>query len=202
MEPLSFTLSLGVFDVKKNTGLIVAGVIVGAVVLVCGLSGVVAVFASKASKDNAATATAPAAVGEPLKAAKPAGAGLNQPARDGKFEFTVTKIECGVKISIGSMAVTPQGQYCAVSVKVKNIGNEPRMFDASSQYAYNAAGQKYNADTAAGLYLKDAGNAFLENINPGNAVAGTLVYDIPGDAAIKRLELHDSAFSGGVAVTL
>jgi hypothetical protein len=34
------------------------------------------------------------------------------------------------------------------------------------------------ADSKAGIYL-DASNTFLEDINPGNAVDGILVYDVP-----------------------
>jgi hypothetical protein len=132
-----------------------------------------------------------------------AAVGLNQPARDGKFEFTVTKLECGID-QIGDTLLNKkaQGQFCKVHVTVKNIGNEARTFDASNQYAYNAAGQKYDADGAAGLYLGDDGKAFLEQINPGNSVNGIVVFDVPKDAKIAKVELHDSGFSGGVVVNV
>ena len=44
--------------------------------------------------------------------------------------------------------------------------------------------------------------AFLEDINPGNSVKGIVVFDIPKDGQIVKLELHDSAFSGGVVVNV
>jgi hypothetical protein len=34
------------------------------------------------------------------------------------------------------------------------------------------------------------------------AVTGKVVFDVPKDAKITRLELHDSPFSGGIAVTV
>jgi len=42
----------------------------------------------------------------------------------------------------------------------------------------------------------------LEQINLGNAVEGTIVFDVPADAQIDRTELHDSAFSGGLEVAV
>lgn len=195
---------------KSKTGLIIAAVIGGSFLVCGGLGAVGLVFADKAKTDVASVST-PLSAGPESVAAKPAEAapakvatiGLNQPARDGKFEFKVTKIECGVaQIGDQYLNVKAQGQFCKVSVSVANIGDKPRMFDASSQHAFNAAGQQYDADSTAGIYLEDAGNAFLKDINPGNSVAGIVVFDIAKGASIKRLELHDSAFSGGVTVTL
>ncbi len=44
--------------------------------------------------------------------------------------------------------------------------------------------------------------SFYEPINPGNSLTGTVVFDVPVDAVPASLELHDSAFSGGVTVAL
>src|SRR5215475_4626180 len=132
-----------------------------------------------------------------------AAVGLNQPARDGKFEFTVTKLECGID-QLGDKLLNKkaQGQFCKVYVSVRNIGNEARTFDASNQYAYNAAGQKYDAEGSAGLYLGEESKAFLEQINPGNSVNGIVVFDVPKEAKIAKVELHDSGLSGGVVVNV
>jgi hypothetical protein len=78
--------------------------------------------------------------------------------------------------------ITAQGQFCLVHVTVKNIGNEARTFTSANQNAYKAAGQKYEADSAAGIYLEGDSHAFLEDINPGNSVNGVVVFDIPKDA--------------------
>lgn len=176
---------------------IVLAVVLGVVALLCG-GGIllVAVLAGGGSSGGGAGSGGQAAAG-------PVAAGLNQPARDGKFEFTVTKVQCGVA-QVGNELLNrkAQGQYCLVTVRVKNIGNEARTLAASNQYAYNAAGAKYDADSTASIYLDDAGRALYEDINPGNAVDGTLIFDVPKDAQLVRLELHDSALSGGVAVTL
>ncbi|HEY0359402.1 MAG TPA: DUF4352 domain-containing protein [Mycobacteriales bacterium] len=61
----------------------------------------------------------------------------------------------------------------------------------------------YDADSEAGMYVNGNENGvLLDNINPGKAVTGKIVFDIPKGAKLTKLELHDSAFSGGVTVTL
>lgn len=130
---------------------------------------------------------------------------LNEPARDGKFEFTVSSIKCGVPSvsdSSGYLSKSAQGQYCELSVAVKNIGNEAQTFDGSSQYLYNASGQKYNYDSEATIYANPSNSTFLNTINPGNSATGTIVFDVPKDVTPTTAELHDSAFSSGVKVTL
>jgi hypothetical protein len=137
---------------------------------------------------------------------KPAGkaaAGLNTPVRDGKFEFVVKSVTCG-KPTEGDSALgkQAQGQFCELAVSVKNIGNKPQTFSGSSQKARGSTGATYADDTEAELYANQNAQTFLQDINPGNQVAGVLVFDIPKDAKITSVELHDSPFSGGVTVTV
>ena len=129
---------------------------------------------------------------------------IGQAVNDGKLEFTVTSIECG-KTSVGSnpyLTKTAQGQYCLLNVSVKNIGNEAQSLTSSSQYLLNASGQKYSADDLATMYNAPDGTTWYSSINPGNSVAGAIVFDIPKDQTPVIAELHDSAFSGGVKVDL
>lgn len=128
---------------------------------------------------------------------------VGDPARDGKFEFTVKKTKCGVnKVGNDLLGATAQGQFCLVTINVKNIGKEAQMFDGSSQKAYAADGTEYSADGSAALYANKNAETFLNEINPGNQVTGVVVFDIPKKAEITKLELHDSPFSGGVTVAL
>jgi hypothetical protein len=136
--------------------------------------------------------------------AKPKAAGIGTAVRDGKFEFTVTKVQAGVA-TVGPEALNQkaQGQYVLVTMTVKNIGDKAQMFDASSQKLTDTAGKAtYSADSAASLYANSGGETFLKDINPGNQITGTVVFDIPAGAVPARIELHDSAFSGGVKVAL
>jgi len=128
---------------------------------------------------------------------------IGQAVRDGKFEFTLTKIDCGAtSVGTGYLTKTAQGQYCLLSMSVKNIGDHSQSLIASNQYLYNATGQQYSADDVATMYESPDNNAWYDNINPGNSVTGTVVFDIPKDQAPVTASLHDSLYSGGVKVSL
>ncbi|MFC0003509.1 DUF4352 domain-containing protein [Micromonospora siamensis] len=134
---------------------------------------------------------------------KPKTAKIGKPARDGKFEFTVKSTKCGVaKIGDSTLGAKAQGQFCLVTMTVKNIGKEAQMFDGSSQKAYAADGTEYSADGGAAIYANQNAETFLNDINPGNQVSGVVVFDIPKSVKLTKLELHDSPFSGGVTVSL
>lgn len=130
--------------------------------------------------------------------------GIGEPVRDGKFEFTVQEVQCGVQ-SVGSsgLAKTAQGRYCLVTLQVKNIGDKPQTMFDSNQKGFGSNNAQYSTDSEAGLYANsDNSQVWITEINPGNQVTGVLVFDMPQDVELVRLELHDSAFSGGVNVTV
>ncbi len=121
---------------------------------------------------------------------------------DGQFTFIVKSVKCGKEsIGEGMFKEEAQGEYCLVTMTVKNTGNEPQLMDSSSQYLFIGQ-RKYSASTDALLAIDESQNFFLEEINPGNSVRGVVVFDIPKGAQPDRLELHDSPFSGGVTVTI
>ncbi|MEU8886654.1 DUF4352 domain-containing protein [Streptomyces sp. NPDC048442] len=128
--------------------------------------------------------------------------GLGDAVRDGKFEFTVTRIQDGVrKIGSSDFGEVAQGQFILVHLKVENVGAESQTFDGSDQKLIGPGGKEYSADTSAGIYLNDS-NSYLERINPGNSVAGVIIYDVPKSVIPQSIELHDSFLSGGVVVDL
>lgn len=142
------------------------------------------------------------AVDKPKPAPRQARTG--QEVRDGKFAFTVTRVETGLD-HVGDNEFTrqtPQGQYVLVHVTVRNIGDEAQIFDASSQKLIDAQGRQYDADSGAAAIALGDSNAFLNTINPGNSVRGILLYDVPKAFTLKAIDLHDSPFSGGVTVAL
>jgi Domain of unknown function (DUF4352) len=191
---------------KRRTWLWVTLGTIGALFAGCVAIGIAAVSSVDTSTDSDASApTDEAAAGEPTagEEAKPKPAGIGMPVRDGNFEFVVEQVKCGVK-QVGSQYLNEkaQGQFCLVSMTVKNVKDESRTFDASSQYAYDADGRKFDADGTASIYANENHQTFLEVINPGNSVSGVVVFDVPANVKLAELELHDSPFSGGVKVAV
>lgn len=129
--------------------------------------------------------------------------GIGTPARDGKFEFTVNGFRCG-ETTVGEefFEEEAQGQFCLLDVRVQNIGDESQFLSADAQKLLDDQETQYSASSEATFAMDPDGNTLFEEINPGNAVEGTIVFDVPQGAQITRAELHDSAFSGGVVVNL
>lgn len=127
-----------------------------------------------------------------------------EPVRDGKFEMTILSISCG-ETSIGTnqyLKQDAQGEFCQMSMTVKNIGNEPQTFFSSNQYVYNNNDQKFSNDSTAELAIEGNSDTWLQEINPGNSISGIVVYDVPKGTILTKAELHDSAYSNGVDVKL
>ena len=160
--------------------------------------------ADKAAADKAAAAKAAADKAAAAKAAAAAAAPqLGKTVRDGKFAFTVTAIKCGIA-QVGTnefLIQKAQGQYCRASLTVENIGSEAQTMFASNQYLLDTKGRKFSADATANLY-DDSAKLMFEEINPGNSIKGFVYFDVPKGTAVSKLELHDSAFSGGIEVRL
>ncbi|GIF09385.1 DUF4352 domain-containing protein [Actinoplanes siamensis] len=161
--------------------------------------------AESADGSQAATAAeGPAAIApKKTEEAKDDTPGLNQPAADGDFQFKVTGVKCGVsKVGTSLLGQAAQGQFCLISVQVKNIGKEAQTFLDSAQKAYDAKKVQYSVDSSAALYTNDDQQILFAEINPGNTVKGKLVFDVPEGTKLTSLELHDSPFSDGVRVSL
>jgi len=179
--------------------------------ILTGLGALVLLFIviDLANGGNSSTPTASPVTAAPKPTPAPApppaspAAGLGSPVRDGKFEFVVSKVDCGKSsVGTGGLVKKAQGQFCLVSLTVTNVGDKSQYLDGSSQMALDAQGRQFSADAAAGVYLGDQGNTFLNQINPGNKVDGQLVFDVPKEVRLVKLQLHDSPFSAGVSVTL
>jgi hypothetical protein len=183
--------------IKKHKILTVIGVIV--------LLAIIGGAAGGGNKSNNSSSNSSDGSGVTKAEDKPATTvKLNEAARDGKFEFVVKGVECG-KTTIGTneyLKKDAQGQFCLMTVSVKNIGNEAQGFFGSNQKLLNAQNQQYAADDAAGVYVDQNYSTLFSNINPGNSVEGVVVFDIPKDQTPVTAQLHDSAFSSGVKVNL
>ncbi len=126
---------------------------------------------------------------------------LNESVRDGDLEFRVSRVDCGVP-ELGDSFVfqAAVGQFCLVEMNVRNVGDEPATFSDEHQRAYGENDEEFAADSGAGVLANDQQQIFLNKINPGNQITGIVVYDIPPDASIVKIELKASEGSTGALV--
>lgn len=160
--------------------------------------------ASASSEATASASSAASAAATPAPApSKAAPAGIGTQVRDGKFEFTVTGVDDGGK-QVGNeyLKETAQGTFKLVRITVTNIGDKPQMLFDSNQKITDDQGRQFSPNSTAAIYLDENNKVWITEINPGNTVSGTLVFDMPEGSTPVSIELHDSAFSGGVKVAL
>ncbi|ANW64062.1 hypothetical protein BCA37_11055 [Mycobacterium sp. djl-10] len=154
---------------------------------------------------TAPTSTSRAAVTPPHETAprvpEAPPAGMNQEVRDGKFAFVVT--EMGTSPVAGDpsnqfMREEAQGVFVLVQMTVTNVGDRAQTFFADNQKLI-IDGREYSPNTMAAVW----NDSNMIEINPGNTIQALVAFDVPnppGGPRINALELHDSAFSGGVTV--
>ena len=189
---------------KRRTGrkvLIGCGGAVAAVVLLVIIIAVVAAVGNNSSNSGGSSASGTSIGGS--SGGQPTAATIGTPVRDGKFQFVVTRVSYARHVGDQYVGKSAQGRYTILHVTVKNISDQSQTLDDSTQYVYDAHGRKFDADTEADIYVNGGSdNVFLNDINPGNTVHGKIAFDLPKDTKAVKAELHDSAFSDGVTVTL
>lgn len=184
---------------KSSAPLILLVVGVTVLVLFGGCAAIVVALGSGADNGSTTAAVAEEPAEEPAEEeAKQAGIGVA--VRDGKFEFTVTKMGTRARVGNDLLGTDAQGVFLLVHVTVKNVGNEAQTFTSVAQKLH-ADGKEFEADASAAIYLTDS-KSLYEKINPGNSVQGVVLFDVPKDLKPETIELHDSIFSQGVTVAL
>jgi eukaryotic-like serine/threonine-protein kinase len=128
--------------------------------------------------------------------------GVGDPVRDGQFEFVVDSVECGARsVGEGPGRKDAVDQFCLVALRVENTGQEGRTFAGGQQHLFDEDGKRHDPDLDATIRRGDR-RLLSTHLNPGQRLAGILVYDVPDPVALDRLELHDAPFSGGASVVL
>jgi hypothetical protein len=128
---------------------------------------------------------------------------VGEKVRDGGYQFTATKVTCGVKrVGDQYMGEKAQGQFCMVKLRVKNVSKEPINFSSENQALVDTKGKTYSPDDEAWIYVDDS-DPFGE-INPGNTMKTTVPFDVSKRAKPDYLLLKARVwgFSEGVRVKL
>ncbi|MBY8859504.1 DUF4352 domain-containing protein [Nocardia sp. CA2R105] len=121
--------------------------------------------------------------------------------RDGKFGFTVTRVDPPTK-TVGTDEITKrdaQGEYILVHVDITNTAAAPQIYFADNQKLIDSQGKIYSDDSTAEVNLNPN---LATTVNPGNHISVILAYDVPAGTTPAVMDFHDSAFSGGTKVAL
>lgn len=103
-----------------------------------------------------------------------------------KFEFSLIAIECGrkeLRDQNDNILATAQGEFCLASLRVRNAGRE----------AGHPLGSVWRlfVDDRRFPVSRSYGEAFYENIFPGNSAEGLLVFDVPEGSDPTLLKLDE-----------
>jgi hypothetical protein len=131
-------------------------------------------------------------------------AGIGTWVQDGEFEFAVTGIDEPVS-TIGTnpyMERTAQGVFRTVHVTIANVGDKAATFIGHDQQLIDNQGNQYSNDTAAEMGLENASLVLPSQINPGNQISVSLVYDVPTGTVPAYMNMHVAMRSPGAKVSL
>jgi len=150
------------------------------------------------------SSSAPAAAEKSAStSSSPSAPGMNTPVKAGSFEFTVLDVkDAGTTVGTAPLGKTAQGSYFQVDLKVANTGNSSQTFLADDVKLKDAAGKTYNADVTATLYASGDASTWVAAINPGNAVQGPVLFDVPTGTKPTTLLVADNAFTTGSPITI
>ena len=194
---------------QRNIG-VKLGVLLGILVLVGSCGAILNALDSpnttaqplRASASQAASKAPTSQKPEP-EDSQPATVAIGEKVRDDGYQFTVTKVTCGVKrVGDQYLGEKAQGQFCIVKLRVKNVSKEPIHYSSENQALVDTKGKTYSPDDEAWIYVDDS-DPFGE-INPGNTLKTTVPFDVSKRAKPDYLLLKAGVwgFSDGVRVKL
>ena len=162
------------------------------------------------NKEPTASSQNPPAAGVAApSSAAPAGHTAVEPHRvveDGDFAFRFLRMTCGPAAEAAvygdsefTGGLPPGTKECLVRLRVTNDKDEAQTYFASNQYAIDIHGRQLTADENS-AFLPSAHDG--TQLNPGVSLTAEVPFNLPATDRIVALDLHDSAFSGGVRVHL
>lgn len=129
--------------------------------------------------------------------------GIGDPVRDTTIEFRVTEVTCGHStVGEGVLTRRARGQYCVASFELSNVGGTLAILNVTDQYAVTATGSRHRANPDATAAANNVLFVLPLPVAPGDSATGKIVFDIPEDAALATLELHDNERSDGAIITV
>lgn len=112
---------------------------------------------------------------------------------------TVTSIDAGATVTGDLFTGEPQGQYVVVGLSVANNGDSGEYFSQSDVKLIDDSGRQHSVASES-MWMDDAID--IEQINPGNSIEGSMLFDIPTDAVPTTLEVSSGWLSSPALISL
>lgn len=130
---------------------------------------------------------------------------MGQPVTTKKFEYVTTGYECGIP-SVGEYEVTKEvakGQFCRLSITAKNIATKAETLDFDD-FKLMLGEIEYSTDSWVNIKASNDtdSSGFLDKINPGLLVTGSIYFDVPTDVTPNIATIDDTFFGKPATVTL
>ncbi len=128
--------------------------------------------------------------------------GKSEAVRDGKLEFALLGIRRNVSeigdSYFGTTANT--GSYTVVTLSVRNVSRESVTFDGAYVVGVAADGSQIPSDREAQYYANEGGEGMLSTLHPGQQMRASIAFQVPDDARLMAVQVHDSVFSRGAQI--
>jgi hypothetical protein len=146
----------------------------------------------------------PSPTGSATPSKSPALSGSAVPGlRDGSLEFNVRAVLCGQDtVGNGVFYRSAAGDYCIVTVTVRNVGDQPVTLSSTPQQVTTTDGQKADVDWAASVAATSGSPAVNQPIPPQGQLETIMAFDVPEDGIVKALTLHGGENTPGVTVSI
>lgn len=124
---------------------------------------------------------------------------VSEPATSGDLTLTVMEVRCGAAVSDGRRTLVPNGQFCRLSVTIRNDGSSRVTVADSWITVTDARGQMYGASPATTAV---DGSVFARAVGPRAKIVGISYFDIPKDSRLVSADFKGSDSAPAVEVPL
>lgn len=129
--------------------------------------------------------------------------GFGAAVTSGNLSFTAHSMsEAGATVGSEYLSATAQGRFLRLNLQVLNVGDEPETFFVNHLTLIDAEGRRYDADSSATIYASPDAQTWISQINPGNAVVGDVIFDLPAEAAPVSLEVQGGFLAKKMTIQL
>lgn len=110
-----------------------------------------------------------------------------------QVEYTVENVRTTDRIG-GEFGAEADGEFVVVELSMENTADESFTVSSNRYQLVDGQDRAYDVDSESVFYLDDP--VAFEQLNPGVSTSGAIVFDVPTDQSVRRLQIRPAgAFS-------